>query len=224
MTKRFCFLFFACWLVSGSTGVAQQTVTNHFEKEIAAFEAADRTNPPPRDAIEFLGASTIRFWRSIGNDFPGHKVFNRGFGGSQISDSIFFFDRIVVPYKPKMIVFYAGSNDINAGKTPDAVAEDFRTLAHKVESALPGTKLAFISINAAPSRFKDVEKIKKANQEIADFIAKDKQLLYIDTFSAMLDSDGHPRRELYRMDNLHPNGKGYAIWAPIVAPYLNQAE
>ena len=66
-----------------------------WEKEIAAFEQTDRTNPPPRGALLFIGSSTIRFWKTLAQDFPGQHVINRGFGGSEIADSTHFAGRIV---------------------------------------------------------------------------------------------------------------------------------
>src|SRR5687767_11221929 len=82
--------------------------TNRWDKEIAAFEAQDKTNPPPKGAILFIGSSSIRLWKTLAEDFPEHEVINRGFGGSQIADSVYFVDRMVVPYQPKKIVMYAG--------------------------------------------------------------------------------------------------------------------
>lgn len=195
-----------------------------FEKDIAAFEAADKTNPPPHNAILFLGASSIRKWSTLANDFPTHKVINRGFGGSMISDSVYYFDRIVKPYKPKIIVFYAGSNDIQLGKTPETVVNDFKTLLGKIEAALPDTTVEFISINASPSRWKSVEKVREANRLIAAMAENDKKLIYIDTFTPMLDSEGQPRPGLYLKDRLHPNANGYAIWTKVIAPYLDRTE
>src|SRR4051812_12764767 len=58
-----------------------------WEKEIAAFEAADRMNPPPKGGILFTGSSTIRLWKTLAQDYPQHKVINRGFGGSEIADA-----------------------------------------------------------------------------------------------------------------------------------------
>ncbi len=104
-----------------------QTKTNVFEKDIVAFEASDRTNPPPKQAVLFLGSSSIRMWRTLARDFPEHRVINRGFGGSQIADSIHFAERIVFPYEPRVIVFYAGGNDLNAGKSAESVAGDFKS-------------------------------------------------------------------------------------------------
>ena len=200
------------------------TAASPFAREIAAFEARAKTNPPPQEAILFLGSSSIRKWNTLVRDFPGHTVINRGFGGSQISDSIYYFDRIVLPLHPKIIVFYAGSNDIAVGKKPETVVNDFETLARKMESELPGTKLAFISIATSPSRWTQVEKVKEANRDIADFIRHDQKLAFINIFDVMLDSDGKPQPDLYVADRLHMTAKGYAIWTSIIAPYLDKAD
>src|SRR5579859_3047551 len=67
-----------------ANSVAQQD-SRKWEKDIAAFEASDRTNPPPKDCIVFVGSSSIRFWSSLKEDFPGLPVVNRGFGGSELA-------------------------------------------------------------------------------------------------------------------------------------------
>ena len=79
-----------------------------WETDMVAFEAADKKSPPPQGGIEFIGASGIAKWKTLKEDFAGLPVFNRGFGGSQIEDATYFADRIVIPYKPKTIVFELG--------------------------------------------------------------------------------------------------------------------
>ena len=79
-------LFVLCdW--PGTTCRAETNAFAKWEKEIGAFEAADRTNPPPKGALLFIGSSTIRMWKTLAQDLPGHTTINRGFGGSQIVDS-----------------------------------------------------------------------------------------------------------------------------------------
>src|SRR5580692_2541696 len=125
------------------TALAQDPA--RFEKEIDAFAKADTTNPPPKNAILFIGSSTIRKWTTLAQDFPGRKVFNRGFGGSQMSDAIYYFDRIVAPYQPGLIVLYEGANDISDHKTPEQVFHDFKAFVAKVHEQLPQTRLDFVS-------------------------------------------------------------------------------
>jgi hypothetical protein len=193
-----------------------------FAKEIDAFTNADKTNPPPKNAILFIGSSTIRKWTTLAQDFPGRKVFNRGFGGSQMSDAVYYFDRIVAPYHPGLIVLYEGSNDIDAHKTPEQVFHDFKTLVAKVHEQLPQTRLDFISILTTPVRAAEVEQVKEANRLIRDYIAHDEKLTFIDAFPAMLGPDGRPDAALFLSDRLHPNAKGYAKMQPVIAPYLDK--
>lgn len=191
-----------------------------WEATIAAFEAADRASPPPRDAILFIGSSTIAGWKTLAEDFPDHPVINRGFGGSQISDSVFYADRIVVPYRPRLIVLRAGGNDIKAGKTPEQVAADFEAFVAKVRSKLPDVRIAYMPINATPARWANVEREKQANLLIRNSIAAGDNLDYIDTWTAMLDADGTPRAELFVSDRLHFNKQGYTILATIVRKHV----
>ena len=191
-----------------------------WEKEISAFEAADKTNPPPANAILFIGSSSVRMWKSLAQDFPEHKVVNRGFGGSQIADSVQFADRIVVPHQPRLVVLYAGGNDINAGKTPERVFADFEAFVAKIRAGLPTTKIAYISSAPNPARWAQIEKVRTLNTLIRDFIAKDSSLVFIDVHSRMLGPDSQPLPDIYLKDRLHMNEKGYAIWKEVVGPYL----
>ncbi len=193
---------------------------NRFENEILAFEKADASNPPPKDAILFIGSSGIRLWKSLASDFPRHQVINRGFGGSHISDSLHYADRIVIPYRPRLIVFRAGINDIHAGKSPEQVAADFKAFVDKVRAALPDTRIAFMAINPSPSRIKNIDRERRANELIQAYIQSQGNLDYIDIFNPMLGADGQPRPELYIADRLHPSAEGYKLWTELVTPHL----
>ena len=198
---------------------AEPAAGNRWEKEIRAFEAQDQLRPPPKDATLFVGSSSIRLWQ-LDESFPEIKTINRGFGGSQLADSVEFAERIVIPYRPKWIVLYAGDNDLAGGKTPERVLGDFKAFAAKVHKALPDTQIAFISIKPSPSRWKLAARIRETNARIAEFIAGDKRLHFVDVFAPMLDPDGQPRKELFREDGLHLNAEGYRLWASAVRAAL----
>ena len=202
--------------------IAAQPATNAlpFAADIAAFEASDKTNPAPTGTILFIGSSSIRLWKTLAQDFPDHKVINRGFGGSKVIDSVNYAERIVLPYKPRLIVLYAGGNDINGGKSPEQVFADYKTFVAKVHAALPQTRIAYISIAPNPARWAQVERVKTANQLIETHTKTDPRLAFINTFPKMLGDDGQPKPDIYVKDRLHMNEKGYSIWKEIVAPYL----
>ena len=191
-----------------------------WEKEISAFEEKDRENPPPKGGIVFVGSSSIRKWVTLAADFPHHQVLNRGFGGSQIIDSVHFADRIVLPYEPRMIVFYAGGNDLHARKNPEQVFADFRAFVDKVRAKLPKTEIAFISIAGNPSRWAEVEQVKATNVLIENYIKGQEGMKFINVFPRMLGSDGLPRPEIFVADRLHMNAEGYKLWTEIVGQYL----
>jgi lysophospholipase L1-like esterase len=194
--------------------------SDRWEKEIRAFEAADKKPPPPEGAVLFTGASGIRMWTTLAEDFPDQKIINRGFGGSEMADSVHFADRIVVPYKPRLIVIQAGGNDINNGKSPEQVLADFKAFVEKVRAKLPDVRIAYLSMNPSPSRWAQRDKQQKGNQFIRDYIAAGKNLDYIDFWDAMLGPDGQPRADLFIQDRLHNNAAGYKIRADIVRPHL----
>ncbi len=194
-----------------------------FASEIAAFEAADKKSPPPPGGVVFVGSSSIRFWTTLSQDFPDLPVINRGFGGSQLADSIRYADRIVLPYKPKMIVLYAGTNDLNAGKSPEQVLKDFQTFADKVHRALPRTRLVYLAINPSVARWSQEAKTLETNLLIKRFIesvARSQKLSYLDAHQRLLDAQGKPRPGILRADGLHLNAKGYQEWTKILKPQL----
>jgi lysophospholipase L1-like esterase len=193
---------------------------NRFESEIAAFEKADLTAPPAPGGIVFVGSSSIRLWKTLDKDFPQYHVINRGFGGSYVSESVHFAKRIVTPYRPKIVVFFAGTNDIADGKTPETVADDYRAFVAVVREDLPSAKFVYISISPAPSRWDKVDAIRKANQLIQEGTREDKNQRFLDTFSLMLDAKGGPRPELFVEDRLHLNPSGYALWVKALTPVL----
>ncbi len=209
-------------LLSARFGVAAETNSPFakWEKEISAFEASDKTNPPPKEAIVFVGSSSIRLWKSLAKDFPDRAVVNRGFGGSQVIDSVHFADRIVLPYAPRQIVMYAGGNDIAAGKLPEQIFADFKAFVAKVQAALPATRITYIASAPNPSRWAQVERVRRLNQLVEEYTHTDSHLDFIDVFTHMLGPDGQPKPDIFLADRLHMNARGYALWREIVGGHL----
>ena len=199
---------------------ATKSPSGKWERDIAAFEAVDKKSPPPQGAVLFIGSSSTRLWSTLATDFPDIKTINRGFGGSQLADSVHLADRIVIPYKPRLIVLQAGTNDINAGVKPEKVADDFKAFVEKVRAALPDTRIAYLSISPAPIRWAQADKQKEANRLIKQYIDAGKNLDYIDLWDQFLGPDGKPREDLFRPDRLHNNAAGYKIRAEVVRPHL----
>jgi lysophospholipase L1-like esterase len=192
---------------------------SRWEPDIRAFEKKDRERKPLPGGIVFVGSSSIRGW-DVGKSFPDLPVVNRGFGGSQIADSVEFAGRIVIPYKPKTVVFYAGDNDINAGKTPQQVLSDYREFVAKVHGPLPDAKIVFIAIKPSLRRWNLVSAMREANKLIREYSESDPKLEFVDVDPPMIGADGKPRPELFVEDGLHMTAEGYRIWTALVRPLL----
>lgn len=194
--------------------------TGAWEPEIQQFEQADRDQAPEPGSVVFVGSSSIRLWESLADDFPGTPVLNRGFGGSELQDVSRYASRIVLPYRPRLVIVYAGENDLAAGKPAEAVLTAYRALVRQIQQELPETRIAFISIKPSPSRWHLESQMRHANALVREYSSRDPRLTYIDVFPAMLDPEGRPREELFVDDRLHMNEAGYAIWRAAILPHL----
>ncbi|SEO33297.1 Lysophospholipase L1 [Luteibacter sp. UNC138MFCol5.1] len=207
-------------LVLSFAGHAKGPDHSQWENDIQAFEASDKANPAPANAVLFIGSSSIRMWSTLADDFSGYRVINRGFGGSDIDDSTAFADRILAPYHPVAIVMYAGDNDIQNGDTPEQVRDDFAAFVAKARQEQPGVPIAFISIKPSIARLSLLPNIQRANTLIRQWAMTQKNVAFLDIAPAMVDAKGQPKPELFREDGLHMTPAGYALWVAQVRPWL----
>lgn len=192
---------------------------NQWEKDISAFEASDRTAPPPAGEIVFVGSSSIRRW-DLTKYFPDLKTIHRGFGRSNMADVVRYVDRIVIPYKPRLVVVYAGDNDIARFSSSEQVAIEFEKFAKIVRARLPQTRIVFIGLKPSILRWSQVERMRRANELIRAFAAHDDHIGFVDIDGPMLGWDERPRKELFVEDGLHLTPAGYELWTMLLRPFL----
>jgi lysophospholipase L1-like esterase len=190
-----------------------------WEPQIAAYEVQDKQQPTLPGGIVFVGSSSIRLW-DLQKSFGELPAINRGFGGSQLADSAHYADRLVTRHQPRIVVVYAGDNDLNAGKSPEQVSADFKALARRIHARLPEAKIVFIGIKPSIARWKNIDNVRCTNGLIQQFIAGDKRLVFVDVDKPMLNEAGLPRPELFVKDGLHMTPAGYAVWAELLKPHL----
>lgn len=201
-----------------------QTPENRFEKQVQAYEAADKTAPPPKGAILLVGDSQFYRWKTLGEDLPGYSIVNRGIDSFQFADILHFFDRLVLPYQPRLIVLHVGGNDVHNGKAPEQVLADFKTFVAKVRAAQPKVPIAFSSLTPGPGRWDEADRRKQTNQLLKDYTATQKNLHFVDLWDAMLTKDGQPREDLWVADRIHPNHEGYLVRVKIMRPLLGKPD
>jgi len=201
---------------------AAEVDPHRFDKEIGWFEEWDSKNWYVEGEILFVGSSSIRGWATR-ESFPDLKVLNRGFGGAHISDVNYFVRKTVLRYRPEVIVFYAGDNDVAGGKSAERVLGDYKEFVWMVHDELSGTRIVYISIKPSSSRWVHWPEMKKANGMIESFCAEDEKLFYFDAANVLLGGDGRPDDGMFVADKLHLNAKGYKAWTEAIRPVIDKA-
>ena len=193
-----------------------------WEPDIKKFEAADTQTLPPENGIVFVGSSSIVRW-DLTKYFPefGASAINRGFGGSVAADTVYYADRIVIPYKPRIVVYYSGDNDVESPITPEQIATAFIEFERKVHKVLPATRIVYIAIKPSLRRWAFQDKMTQANAMVKSHIGTRRDLTYLDVVRPMLGGDGKPKPELFVQDGLHMTAAGYEIWTAALKPLLS---
>ncbi|MCE2824113.1 MAG: GDSL-type esterase/lipase family protein [Sediminibacterium sp.] len=202
--------------------ICTSTFAQPFINEIKAFRKADSITTPPKNAVLLIGSSSFTKWKDVQDYFPAHTMLNRGFGGSSLTDVIYYVNDVILKYKPKQILIYCGENDIagSTSVTADTVFERFKILYTIIRSKFKKVPIGFISMKPSPSREKYLETMQKGNAMIKSFMEHEKRSSYIDVYSSMLDANGKILTHIFLSDKLHMNAEGYKIWQGVIAPYL----
>jgi acetyl esterase/lipase len=186
--------------------------------EVDRFVAADKIAPPRSCQILFVGSSSIAKWSTLANDMAPLPVINRGFGGSHIEYVNRWFDQIVAPYRPRAIVFYAGENDLAAGKTAQRVVGDFDAFMARKTEVLGRTPVYFIAVKPSKLRFAQFALQTEVNNRIRSRADRRSDLVYVDVVTQMLEQGS--AKDVFEPDGLHMTSDGYEIWTRAVRAAL----
>ena len=216
----------SCLLLTAFSSLFGQSADpTRFEWEVRNFEEADSLRPVDPNVILFTGSSSVRMWESLAEDMDGHRVINRGFGGSTFPDLIHYADRLVYPYHPKAVFVYEGDNDIAAGASARDVlksAKKFRKLvARNLGKDVP---VVYISPKPSVARWELHEEYEKANELLEAFSDKKENTYFVDVWTPALQPNGTVRDDIFLDDNLHMTAEGYDIWEAAIEPMVEQLD
>ena len=228
---------FATWLATSLFCFAQEKTievdqlaqyrtqaVDKWEADIVKLENKDREHVDPKDAVLFIGSSSIRLWKTLAEDMAPHATINRGYGGAKFSDLAVYVDRIVNPHEFKALVIFVG-NDIvgkEGDKSPEEVARLFKYIVDQVRKTHKTQPIFLIAVTPTPSRFKAWPQIRKANAALQSVCEADPSLHFIATEKQYLDANGQPIPKYFVEDMLHQNADGYQLWSKIVRESLDQ--
>ena len=188
--------------------------------------AAAQKEPPAPGGIICIGSSHMQFWKTVREDLAPLTVHNFGIGGSRMNQAAdLFIDNLAIPFKPRAVILYEGSNDINAGTKPETVLANFQKLHRKLHAALPQARLYVLGVVPSPGkRFEKIADLKQTNELLAKECATQPWMKCIDVTSPLLGADGKPKEELFKPGDIHMLPAGYAVWKSVIAPVVVPAE
>ena len=195
-----------------------------YEPSFKAFADADRANPTAKGGILFVGSSIFRQWTTVADQMAPLPVLNRAFGGSRTGDQLARFDHLVPRYVPRVIVYYCGSNDLNArpADAPEKIFARFREFSERVRAKFPATRLIYVSATRSPDRVDRWEQVDHYNALARAYCAATPGRTFIDLNPALVDANGHPRLDLYVADKLHFHPPAYVAFTAILKPVLER--
>ncbi len=191
-----------------------------FQSEIDVLKQLNTKRIPDQKTVLFTGSSSIRMWKDIRDYFPDKVIINTGFGGSHMSDLLFYLDTIVIKFKPDQIFIYEGDNDIAAGKKPSAIIKDSKKIIRGLNKTLPEVSVIFISPKPSPDRWSLREVYHELNNRLEKYASKKNNIDFINVWPVMLNKEGEPIKELYIEDGLHMSKSGYDLWAGEIKKYM----
>ena len=193
-----------------------------YQKVLAGAQKA----PPSPGGIICLGSSHMQLWKSVKDDLAPLIVHNYGIGGSRMNQAAdHFVENLAIPFKPRAVILYEGSNDINAGAKPEEVLANFRRLYGKLHAALPQARLYVLSVVPSPGkRFLKIAELRETNKLLAKECATQPWMKFIDITEPLIGADGQPKEELFKPGDIHMLPAGYAVWKSVIAPVIVPAE
>jgi hypothetical protein len=224
--RRSIAVFLTCAVLSAGGPAAAQAPPGQeirHQEAIQAYLDADRASPPPREGILFIGSSIFRQWTNVAEHMAPLPAFNRAFGGSRTWEVLHYMDKVVLPYRPRVIVYYCGSNDVNANEPASAIVRRFEQFVSRVEAALPGTRIIFVSVNKAPQKRDRWDVVEAINRDVKAIADRSATVDYVDVNPVLFNGQGEPRMELYRPDGLHFHPPAYDEFARILRPAVEHA-
>jgi len=183
----------------------------------------EKINPSEGNGVILIGHSMFRYWHTFEDDLIGFPVINKGFGGSKSSDVNYYYDDLIKPFKPKLIIYFEGANDISAGLEPEMVRNETEKFVQRVKKEHPESIIALVGHPIHRHNKYSIEKeskVKKLDMLHEELAQKYSNVDYINTARCLVNQDNEIYKGIYLPDNSHLNQKGYVYLSKPIRDYL----
>jgi len=173
--------------------------------------------------IVFVGSSIFHRWTALSTQMAPLPIVNLAFDGAQTADMLRLIDSRVVPYQPRVVAYYCGSNDVDAGENAEAIFDRVRQFMVRTKTALPDVRIVFVSVIRAPEKQSRWETGDDVNRRVQAYAAGTRGIEFVDVNPLVFAADGTPRFDLYLSDQLHFRPRAYEAFAAAIKPVLTNA-
>lgn len=212
------YLYVILFLLGGLTSAAQDPF--RLTKQVKDLSEKEYDFNSDKKVVVFTGSSSVVRWKSVQSDFPDYNVINNGFGGSQFSDLLYFYDELIPKHKPDILFIYEGDNDVARDKKISKIYRQAKELHRRIRQDLPETRVVFISPKPCISNWNKKDNYLKLNKKLYEYCRRQKNLEFADVWSEMVDENGVVFQDIFVADGDHMNAKGYAIWVKVIGEFL----
>lgn len=212
-------ILLSLFLLTSIFGFSQTTHRFYNEVQMLQKKYNNKSNSK-QPSIVFTGSSSIKYWKTIQEDFPDKNIINTGFGGSTTEDLLLFTDDLILAYNPKQVFIYEGDNDIAGNRKCGLILSQLTQIINKIKSANTTTQIVLISVKPSIARWHLKRNYKKLNRKYKRIAKKDPNISYVDIWKPMLNGN-KVKADIFTADNLHMNAKGYQIWQNVITNYIN---
>lgn len=190
-----------------------------FDNEIEEFKKL--TFDESKDRIVFTGSSSVRMWKDVQSYYPNHQIINTGFGGSHMSDLLYYINETVLRFSPTKVFIYEGDNDVAGNITNKRILKYTNQVIAKIQERFPNCQIILISPKPSVLRWELKSNYEKLNRKLEKLASKEDNISFANVWDIMLDENGVVRTDIFLEDNLHMNKTGYDLWDEVISKYLD---
>ena len=208
-------------LILALTCAKLHAAEHKYTADVAKLAAAPA---PVIDGILMVGSSIFRKWESCAQDLAPLPVTNRGFGGSKTEDQLFFFDQIVPSSRAALVVWYCGSNDLNAKKTPESILNNTKEWIGRTQASLPQARILIVSVIRSPQKREAgrLAQVDETNKALLQLAGSFPGVAFVDVNPSLETASGEPVVECYVSDKLHLTPDGYRRMTSVLRPMIEK--
>ena len=182
-----------------------------------------------RESAEILliGDSITHGWENTGKDvwesyFGEYKTYNIGYSGDRTENVLWRFEHGEIDgINPEVAVLMIGTNNTGHRQDPpECTAKGVEMIVDQIKQKLPKTRILLLAI--FPRDAKTSGELRQLNTQINDRIkdfGEKENVTFLNISDDFLDDEGNLSEEIMP-DLLHPNEKGYKVWAEVMKPVI----